>query len=85
MLQLRDWLVAEGVGVAAMEATGYYRKPVFYLLEDAMHVRLCNAAHIKGVPVRNTDLKDSEWSAQLVEHAPPLEDEPELATRRSGT
>lgn len=68
VLQLRDWLISEGVSVAAMEATGDYWKPVFYLLEDAMDVWLCNAAHIKGVPGRKTDVKDSEWIAQLVEH-----------------
>lgn len=68
VLALRDWLTAERISVAAMEATGDYWKPVFYLLEDAMDVWLCNAAHIKGVPGRKSDVQDSDWIAQLVEH-----------------
>ena len=68
VLALRDWLVAEGVQVAAMEATGDYWKPVFYLLEDALECWLLNAGHLKAVPGRKTDVKDSEWIAQLVAH-----------------
>jgi transposase len=68
VLALRDWLVAEGVQVAAMEATSDYWKPVFYLLEDAVECWLLNAHHLKAVPGRKTDVKDSEWIAQLVEH-----------------
>lgn len=30
---MRNWLIAEGVTVVGMEATGAYWKPVFYLLE----------------------------------------------------
>lgn len=68
VLALRDWLVAERVQVAAMEATGAYWKPVFYLLENALECWLLNAGHLKAVPGRKTDVKDSEWIAQLVEH-----------------
>lgn len=68
VLELRDWLVEEAVDVAAMEATSEYWKPVFYLLEDAMQTWLLNAHHLKAVPGRKTDVKDSEWIAQLVEH-----------------
>ncbi|PKV92592.1 transposase [Amycolatopsis echigonensis] len=68
VLALRDWLLGEGVEVAGMEATGDYWKPVFYLLEDALECWLLNAGHLKAVPGRKTDVKDSEWIAQLVEH-----------------
>lgn len=68
VLALRDWLLGERVTLVAMEATGDYWKPVYYLLEDAVGVWLCNPAHIKAVPGRKTDVKDSEWLAQLVEH-----------------
>ena len=34
LLALRDWLMAWGVTVVAMESTGVYWKPVFYLVED---------------------------------------------------
>ncbi|WAX56385.1 transposase [Jatrophihabitans cynanchi] len=64
VLALRDWLLAEGVQVAAMEATSDYWKPVFYLLEDVSECWLLNAHHLKAVPGRKTDVKDSEWIAR---------------------
>lgn len=68
VLALRDWLTGHQVSLAAMEATGVYWKPVFYLLEDAMECWLLNARHIANVPGRKTDVADSEWITQLVEH-----------------
>jgi transposase len=68
LLLMRDWLVAEGVTVVGMEATGPYWKPIFYLLEYDMECWLLNARHMKAVPGRKTDVKDAEWIAELVEH-----------------
>jgi transposase len=68
LLAMRDWLLAERVTVVGMEATGAYWKPVFYLLEREMECWLLNARHMKAVPGRKTDVKDSEWIAELVEH-----------------
>jgi transposase len=68
LLSLRDWLVAERVTLAAMEATGVYWKPVYYVLEDALEVWLLNARHLRNVPGRKTDVADAEWIAQLAEH-----------------
>ena len=68
LLALRDWLAAHGVTQVAMEATGVYWKPVYYLLEDDFAVLLVNAAHVKQVPGRKTDVADSAWLAQLLEH-----------------
>ena len=67
--QMVDWLVAQGVTHVAMEATGVYWKPVFHALceADALEVVLVNARHVKNVPGRKTDVKDSEWLAQLLE------------------
>lgn len=56
LLAMRDWLLAEGVTVVGMEATGAYWKPVFYLLEHDMECWLLNARHMKAVPGRKTDL-----------------------------
>src|SRR6516165_11751651 len=64
------WLVSLGVTHVAMEATGIYSMPVYYaLLEhgDFEKVLVCNAAHVKNVPGRKTDLADAEWLAQLPE------------------
>jgi transposase len=68
LLAMRDWLIAQGVTVVGMEATGAYWKPVFYLLEADVKVQLLNARHMRNVPGRKTDVADSEWIAKLVEH-----------------
>src|SRR5712692_4417436 len=57
-----------GATTAAMEATSVYWKPIFNLLEDRFALVLANAQHIKGVPGRKTDVKDSEWIADLLRH-----------------
>jgi transposase len=67
LLALRDWLEAHGVTHVAMESTGVYWKPVFYVLEEAFTCLLVNAAHIKQVPGRKTDVKDCVWIAQCLE------------------
>lgn len=68
-VELRDLLVGEGVTQVAMEATGVYWKPVWHVLEDAptLELLLVNPAHFKNLPGRKTDVKDSEWLAQLLE------------------
>jgi transposase len=67
LLELADWLEAEGATHVAMESTGVYWKPIWNLLEDRFRVLLVNAQHIKHVPGRKTDVKDSEWIAQLLQ------------------
>ncbi|WP_406726362.1 IS110 family transposase [Streptomyces sp. GD-15H] len=68
LLAMRDWLLAEGITVVGMEATGSYWKPVFYLLENDIECWLLNARHMKNVPGRKTDVADSEWICKMVEH-----------------
>jgi transposase len=67
--QMVGWLVDHGVTHVAMEATGVYWKPIFHALceTDTLEVVLVNARHVKNVPGRKTDVKDSEWLAQLLE------------------
>ena len=61
VLELGDWLEAEGVTHLAMESTGVYWKPIWNLLEERFEILLVNAQHIKHVPGRKTDVKDSDW------------------------
>jgi len=68
LLALADWLAAEGVSHVAMESTGVYWRPVWNLLEDRFTILLVNARHLKQVPGRKTDVKDSAWIAQLLQH-----------------
>jgi transposase len=67
--QLADWLEANGCRQTAIESTGVYWKPVFNMLESrGIEVLLANAQHIRNVPGRKTDVKDSEWIAELLQH-----------------
>ncbi len=64
------WLAEQGVTHVVMESTGIYWRPVFHALcegEVDFEVLLVNAAHVKTVPGRKTDVKDSQWLAQLLE------------------
>ena len=68
LLELSDWLEAQGVRHVAMESTGVYWKPIFNLLEGNFAVILVNAQRLKNVPGRKTDIKDAEWIAQLLQY-----------------
>ncbi|MHB1599477.1 MAG: IS110 family RNA-guided transposase [Acidimicrobiales bacterium] len=68
LLELRDWLVELRVSLVGMESTGVYWKPVYYVLEDGLECWLLNARHLRNVPGRKTDVADSAWICQLVEH-----------------
>ncbi|MGO9450003.1 MAG: IS110 family transposase, partial [Candidatus Binataceae bacterium] len=68
LLALREWLIERAVTHVAMETTGVYWKPVYYLLENDFELLLVNPAHFKQVPGRKTDVADCVWLAQLLEH-----------------
>lgn len=68
LVRLREWLVAEGCTQVGMESTGVYWMPVYTILEEAFKLVVGNATHIKQVPGRKTDVKDSEWIADLLRH-----------------
>jgi transposase len=68
LAQLADWLVEAGVTHVAMESTGVYWQPVWNALEERLELVLANAASIKAVPGRKTDVKDAEWIADLLRH-----------------
>jgi transposase len=65
---LAEWLAEAGVTLVGMEATGVYWKTVFQALEQRFECWLLNAHHLHNVPGRKTDVKDSEWICQLVQH-----------------
>lgn len=62
---LRNWLLQSGCQQVAMESTGVYWMPVYAVLEGTIDIVVGNAAHMKNVPGRKTDVKDAEWIAQL--------------------
>jgi len=68
LLELADWLEQAGCTHVAMEATGVYWKPVWHILEGRFQQILANAAHIKGVPGRKSDMNDATWITDLLAH-----------------
>jgi transposase len=69
LLALSAWLAESGCTHVAMEATGIYWKPVWHILSDGeITLILANAAHVKNVPGRKTDVADAVWLADLLAH-----------------
>ena len=69
LLALSDWLAENGCTHAAMEATGVYWRPVWHVLSAGeIELILANAAHVKNVPGRKTDVSDAAWLAELLAH-----------------
>lgn len=68
LLALADWLKGFGVTEVAMESTGVYWRPIYQLLEDSFGLLVVNAAHVKRMPGRKTDVSDAEWLAELLRH-----------------
>src|SRR5262245_4258615 len=83
LIALSEWLAETKCTHVAMEATGVYWKPVWHILSDEdFRLVLANAAHIKNVPGRKSDVKDSDWISDLLAHGlmagPPDAREPSL-------
>lgn len=69
LMALSGWLAENKCTHIAMEATGVYWKPVWHILADGeFQLVLANAAHVKNVPGRKTDVSDAEWLADLLAH-----------------
>ncbi|KNY26100.1 IS110 family transposase [Pseudobacteroides cellulosolvens] len=69
IIEMIEEIKNKGCTHVAMESTGVYWKPIYNLLEaEDIETLVVNAAHIKAVPGRKTDVKDSEWIAELLQH-----------------
>jgi len=69
LLQMTSFLKERNVQMTAMESTGSFWKPIFNIMEvEGVPAILVNAAHIKAVPGRKTDVKDAEWIADCLKH-----------------
>src|SRR5213594_3178855 len=68
LLELQGWLLELKCSHVAMEATGVYWKPVWHVLEGHFELLLANAAHVRNVPGRKTDVNDAMWLADLLAH-----------------
>jgi len=68
LLALADWLQECGVTHVVMESTGVYWKPVWHILEGQFELMLVNAQHVKSIPGKKTDRRDSTRLAELLQH-----------------
>ena len=67
--QLSDWLLSHDIQLSVMESTGIYWKNIYAALEkEGLPVSVVNARHVKQVPGRKTDVKDSQWLARLARY-----------------
>lgn len=64
--ELVAWLKSCRVKSVAMESTGVYWIPLYELLEQqGFEVLLVNAAHVRNVPGRKSDVLDCQWIQRL--------------------
>lgn len=69
LFQLARWLSDNHCTHVAMESTGVYWQPIYEVLEDFdLTIYLVNARHMKNAKGRKTDVKDSQWIADLLRH-----------------
>jgi len=68
ILALREHLIAAKVTCVVIESTSDYWKPFYYLLDDGLDVVLVNAASVRNLPGRKTDVSDAAWLADLGAH-----------------
>jgi len=69
LVAMTSWLASEGVQVVGLESTGVYWQPVVRALKEHLttaQVWLLNAAHVKQMPGRKSDVTDSQWLSRLV-------------------
>jgi len=64
--KLRAWLKELDITHVAMESTGVYWKPVYNILEEDFEIVLVNARHLKNIPGKKTDKKDSKRISKLL-------------------
>jgi transposase len=68
LIELDHWLTEGQVEQVALESTGIYWRPIFNLLEGHYEIFLVNPQHMHAIPGHKTDVKDSEWIADLLRH-----------------
>lgn len=66
--ELVHWLEEHGCTHAAMESTGVYWKPVWHVLEGSIELVLAQAAEVRNLPGRKSDVSDAQWLSDLLAH-----------------
>ena len=66
---MANWLKENECENVAMESTASYWKPLVNVFEmTKLEYTIINAKEYKNVPGKKTDVKDSEWIADLLQH-----------------
>lgn len=65
IIKFKEWVVKNNCEQVAVKSTGVYWVPIYTVLEDNIEVIVANAYKIKHTPGRKTDIRDSEWLAEL--------------------
>jgi transposase len=68
LLIMRQWLLSEACTHVGMESTGVLWRPIYDRLAGYFELVLVNAAHMKQVPGRKTDVQDADWLVDLLQH-----------------
>lgn len=67
--EMATWLEENECEMIAMESTSVYWKPLVNIFEiRGLDFMVVNARDFKNVPGRKTDIADSEWLCQLLQH-----------------
>lgn len=70
MENLKKWVLEQECKNVAMESTGIYWQPIYEILENCfdeeINILVVNARHMKNVPGKKTDMRDSQWIATLL-------------------
>lgn len=66
LIELKQWLHENKITHVAMESTGIYWKPLFNILEETFEIMIVNARHVRNIPGRKTDKRDSRWLSKLL-------------------
>lgn len=66
--RLREWIRQEQITDVVMESTSVYWMHIYELIENLTQPAVVNAAHVKKVPGRKTDVSDAQWLADLHAH-----------------
>lgn len=70
--EFKAWLIEHNCHDVAMESTGVYWFPIYNVLESILYedgqvnIIVANPHHMKNVPGKKTDIKDSHWIATLL-------------------
>jgi transposase len=65
IMRFKDWVIENNCEQVVVESTGVYWVPIYTVFEESVEIIVANAYKVKHTPGKKTDIRDSEWLAQL--------------------